>query len=208
MSNHNFKDDIHDEHMGLMTSYRWANDLRTVLFMMARYKFVSKMLAGYQNVLEVGCADAFGSRIVRQTVGKLTALDIDGQMIGDAKKRTSPKWDILYIMGDMNAFHDERYDALYCLDVLEHVLPIEEGPFLAMAAKLAPVCIIGMPSLESQVYASKLSRENHVNTKTEDGLRDTCLKFYKHVFLFGMNDEVVHTGFGPLCHYRFAVCVR
>jgi len=208
MSNHDFKDDIHDEHMGLMTSYRWAHDPKTVLFQLARYKWVSRVLAGFADVLEVGCADAFGSRLVRQTVGSLTALDIDAQMIRDAQARTSTKWDILYIMGDMTAVQGARFDALYCLDVLEHVLPSEEGIFLAMAASLAPVAIIGMPSLESQPYASPFSRDNHVNCKTEEGLRAALAKHYRHVFLFGMNDEVVHTGFGPLCHYRLALCVN
>jgi SAM-dependent methyltransferase len=208
LSNHDFRDDVHDEHMGLMASYRWHHDPKTILFVLSRYKFVSKMLAGYENVLEVGCADAFGSRIVRQYVGKLTALDIDGQMIEDAKKRTSTKWDILYVLGDMSAVGGQRFDALYCLDVLEHVLPTEEGLFMKMAAELAPVAIIGMPSLESQFYASPFSRDNHVNCKTEDQLRLLMAKHYRHVFMFGMNDEVVHTGFGPMAHYRFALGIR
>ena len=29
---------------------------------------------------------------------------------------------------------------------------------------------------------------------------------FDNVFLFSMNDEVVHTGFHPLAHYLFAVC--
>jgi SAM-dependent methyltransferase len=208
VSNHDFKDDVHDEHMGLMASYRWHHDPKTILFVLARYKFCARMLHGYANVLEVGCADAFGSRIVRQAVGKLTALDIDGQMIEDAKKRTSTKWDILYVLGDMSAVGTSRFDALYCLDVLEHVLPSEEGKFMAMASALAPVAIFGMPSLESQPYASPFSRDNHVNCKSEEGLRELMQPHYEHVFMFGMNDEVVHTGFGPLCHYRFALAVR
>ena len=32
---------------------------------MARYKFVSKMFAGRQNVLELGCGDAFNAPILR-----------------------------------------------------------------------------------------------------------------------------------------------
>ena len=206
-SNHDFKNDVLDEHLGVMTSYRWAHDPRTVLFMLSRYKFVAKMLEGYDRVLEVGCGDAFGSRLVRQSVKRLTAVDVDAQMIDDAKRRASVKWDILYIMGDMSAL-SERFDALYCLDVLEHVLPIEEGLFLTMAAKLAPVMIIGMPSLEAQVHASPLSRENHVNCKSEEGLRTLMRKHFRHVFMFGMNDEMLHTGFGPMCHYRFALGVN
>ena len=32
-----------------------------MVFMLARYKFVSKMLAGKSNVMEVGCSDGFGT---------------------------------------------------------------------------------------------------------------------------------------------------
>ncbi|MCA6302689.1 MAG: hypothetical protein IM629_12150, partial [Phenylobacterium sp.] len=31
------------------------------------------------------------------------------------------------------------------------------------------------------------------------------LKFFSNVFLFSMNDEVVHTGFAPMAHYLFAI---
>lgn len=208
MSNHSFAGDVIEEKMGLMTSYRWAKDPRTVLFQLARYKFVAKMLSGYDKVLEVGCADAFGSRLVRQSVKSLTALDIDAQMISDAKERASPYWDILYVMGDMSAVGREKYDAVYCLDVLEHVLPTEEGIFMSRLAKAAPVAIVGMPSLESQKYASPLSAQNHVNCKTEEDLRSLMLKHYKRVFMFGMNDETLHTGFGGMAHYRLAVGVN
>ena len=37
-------------------------------------------------------------------------------------------------------------------------------------------------------------------------MRTTLMQHWNHVFLFGMNDETLHTGFGPMCHYRFAVC--
>ncbi len=209
MSNHDFRaEEIPDERLGVMSAYRWAQDPKMILFMLARYKFVAKMLAGYSKVLEVGCADGFGSRIVRQAVGSLTALDIDGQMIEDAKVKASPKWDILFLDGDMSILKPDGFEALYCLDVLEHVLPSEEDAFMSQAQGLAPVAIIGMPSLESQPYASPFSRENHVNCKTEEQLRDLMQKYYKRVFIFGMSDEVVHTGFGPMCQYRFALGVN
>src|SRR5437879_4706586 len=134
MSNHSFVDEqIFPEKLGPMTAYRWEHDPKMILFMLARYKFVSKMLAGYDRVLEVGCADGFGSRLVRQTVGSLTALDIDPQMIESAQLDANPKWDILYVLGDMAAVKENRFDALYCLDVLEHVLPLEEGILMSMA---------------------------------------------------------------------------
>ena len=32
------------------------------------------------------------------------------------------------------------------------------------------------------------------------------LDHFHNVFIFSMNDEVVHTGFAPMPHYYFALC--
>ena len=32
-------------------------------------------------------------------------------------------------------------------------------------------------------------------------------RHFENVFLFSMNDEVVHTGFHPMAHYLFTLCV-
>src|SRR5690242_18076574 len=56
--------------LGLMVNESWNQDPKRTLFTLARYKFVARMLAGRKHVLEVGCADAFGTRIVQQAVGK------------------------------------------------------------------------------------------------------------------------------------------
>ncbi len=32
--------------------------------------------------------------------------------------------------------------------------------------------------------------------------------YFENVFLFSMNDEVVHTGYYPMAHYLFAVCCQ
>jgi len=32
-------------------------------------------------------------------------------------------------------------------------------------------------------------------------------KFFRNIFIFSMNDEVVHTGFHPMAHYLFAIGV-
>jgi hypothetical protein len=45
-----------------------------------------------------------------------------------------------------------------------------------------------------------------VNCKTAKDLRQLMQKFFHNVFIFSMNDEVVHTGFHPMAHYLFAVC--
>lgn len=47
------------QEFGLMSSQVWLDDSKRLVFLLARYKFVSKMLIGKKNVLEIGCADGF-----------------------------------------------------------------------------------------------------------------------------------------------------
>ncbi|MBL7131595.1 MAG: SAM-dependent methyltransferase, partial [Candidatus Omnitrophica bacterium] len=54
--------------LGPWTSHIWRTDPKHLVFVLARYKFCAKMLAGKKEVLEIGCGDAFGVPVVLQTV--------------------------------------------------------------------------------------------------------------------------------------------
>lgn len=192
---------------GGMAADRWEHDPKTLGFMLARYKFVARMLRYYRNVLEVGCNDGFGARVVRQHVGSLMAVDIDAWAIAGAQARNSPDWPIEFAVHDFLKAPLPGFDGAYCLDVLEHIQPADEAAFLYNLSLSAPVVVIGMPSLESQAYASPGSKEGHVNCKTSDQLRFTVSRYWDRVFMFGMNDEVLHTGFAPMTQYLFALGV-
>ena len=102
------------------------------------------------------------------------------------------------------------FDAAYSLDVIEHIAADKEDTFVAnLAGSLADdgVLIIGTPSLQSQAYASPPSKEGHVNCKDQPALRELLQRHFENVFVFSMNDEIVHTGFYPMAHYLFALCV-
>jgi SAM-dependent methyltransferase len=195
--------------LGLMTNQAWQDDPKRLTFTLSRYKFVAKMLAGRKNVLEIGCADAFATRIVQQTVGKVTATDFDPLFIDDVKERMDPKWPFDTFVHDMLAGPvSGNFDAAYALDVLEHIEPRQEDAFLRNAVNsLAPtgVAIFGMPSLESQIYASAPSKAGHVNCKSGDDLKRTLERHFNTAFIFSMNDEVVHTGFYPMANYLLGV---
>ena len=77
---------------------------------------------------------------------------------------------------------------------------------MASSLDAAGTMIIGMPSLESQPYASALSKEGHVNCKTMPDLKAVMQGHFHNVFMFSMNDEVVHTGYHKMAHYLFALC--
>lgn len=198
------------ESFGVMSSQAWYDDPKRLTFTLSRYKFAAKMLAGSEHVLEVGCADAFATRVVLQEVKKLSATDFDPVFVEDAKARMSDRWKFDCFVHDMLAGPvPGSFDGMYALDVLEHILPENEARFLDnMATSLTAhgVMVIGMPSLESQPYASPLSKEGHVNCKTMPDLRKTMQRIFHNVFMFSMNDEVVHTGYHKMAHYLFAVC--
>jgi cyclopropane fatty-acyl-phospholipid synthase-like methyltransferase len=198
------------ETLGLMTSQAWFDDPRRLTFTLSRYKFVSKILSGAENVLEVGCADAFGTRIVVQEVKKLTATDFDPLFVEDTNKRMNKRWAFECRTHDMlQASFPGEYDGMYALDVLEHISEKDEDCFLTnMVNSLTDhgTMIIGMPSLESQDYASPLSKEGHVNCKTMPDLKKVMQKYFHNVYMFSMNDEVVHTGYHKMAHYIFALC--
>ncbi len=177
----------------------FRRDPRHAAFWFARYKFVAKMLAGHKRVLEVGCGNGFAGAIVGQAVKLLVQTDV-------APLRESPAeaWNPLE-----GRYKRGRFTAAYALDVLEHVEARDEDDFIeGISASLETnaTCVVGMPSLESQAYASEASRTEHRNCKTEQGLRELMARHFSCVYMFGMNDEVVHTGFHAMCHYRLALC--
>lgn len=201
--------------LGLMSSQVWRDDPRRLLFVLARYKFVAKMFSGFGKVLEIGCADAFGSRVVRQEVTHLVATDFDPVFIernlnAQAMAPADFRWRIEFKVHDMMAGPlAENFDGAYAIDVLEHIPPEHEDQFVGNivgSLNATGVCMIGSPSIQSQVYASTPSKAGHVNCKDAPGLKALMSKFFNTVFIFSMNDEVVHTGFYPMAHYLFALC--
>jgi len=203
------------ERLGLSTNYAWHDDPKRLSFTLARYKFVAKMLSGCPNALEVGCGDAFGTRIVQQEVKQLTAIDFDPVFIADVRARLVSEWQFeCFVHNILNgcvysSTVDGKFCAAYSLDVLEHIALKDEELFLqniVTSLELHGVVIIGTPSKASQHLASPLSKAGHVNCKDGPELKTLLQKFFHNVFMFSMNDEVVHTGHQAMAQYLFAVC--
>jgi len=199
--------------LGIMANQSWNEDPKRHLFTLARYKFAAKILAGRSKVLEVGCADAFGTRLVQQAVGAVTAIDMNDAFIADIDSRVNQKWPMKAFVHNMlnGPFLAEgyEYDAAFCLDVLEHINGAQEDLFIShVCGSISKygVAIFGMPSIESQRWASPQSLEGHVNCQSGEQLKNTLERHFHNVFVFSMNDEVVHTGFYPMAHYLLAVC--
>ncbi len=196
--------------LGVLKNWEWYDDPKRFLFSMARYKFVSKMFAGRERVLELGCGDGFNAPIVAQTVKHLTISDFDPVFIKDAQERVRDRFGYEARVTDLlNDEIEGSFDGIYMMDVLEHIPAEREHEVLGKITRaLTPngAAIIGMPSLESQAYASPPSRAGHINCKTMPDLQAVLQQHFHNVFMFSMNDEVVHTGYHKMAHYLIGLC--
>jgi len=195
---------------GLMSGYIWHDDPKRLVFMLSRYKFVSKMLAGKTNVLEVGCGDGFGGRIVSQAVENLTGVDFDPVFIKDGKEIVDDRWPIdLHVHDILDGPIKGSFDGIYSLDVMEHIPSERENEYvenILQSLTQEGTLIVGMPSLESQTYASAASKAGHINCKSGPDFKAVFERYFDSVLLFSMNDEIVHTGFHAMAHYLFVIC--
>ena len=197
--------------LGPYSSYTWRHDPRHLFFTLARYKFCSKMLAGKKRVLEVGCGDAVGSQMMLQTVGTMHCTDLESLIIEDDIRRHGSDERLTFEAVDITRTAPEgNFDAAISLDVLEHVPATADDDFMRNICKnLAPqgVLILGTPNVMADAYASENSRDGHINLKSHDTLVALMGSYFHNVFLFSMNDEVIHTGFYPMAHYFMAMGV-
>ena len=202
-------DDYGEFILGKNTTIIFYEVPKLLLFVLSRHKFVSKMFSGYNNVLEIGCQEGFGSFIVSQTVMNLHSIDFYIPYIDSCRKRIKSS-NIKFEEHDiLDNSVPGQFDGAFALDVLEHIEKNDEDTFMQnIISSLSDsgTLILGMPNLDSQKYASDASRIGHVNCKTGDEFAKFGKKYFKNVFSFSMNDEVLHTGFFPMSQYIFILC--
>jgi len=197
--------------MGPWTSSIWRHDPRHLLFMLARYKFASKLLAGRSRVLEVGCGDAFGTPVVLQTVGAVHGVDFEPLVLEDVRLRYSREGipcATFEVHNMLDGPLSNVFDGAYSLDVIEHIQPDQERCFIdniCSSLSSEGMLIIGTPNITSREYASEGSLVGHVNLKSAETIRTMLARRFRTVLVFSMNDEIVHTGFYPMAHYILGV---
>lgn len=195
--------------LGPYSSFSWRNDAKHILFTLARYKFVAKMLEGKQSVLEIGCGDGIGSAILLQSVGQLHATDLEQVVINYNDVPDDLRDRLSFSAHDITRTPlNKRFDAALSIDVIEHVDPSEEHLYMENVVSSLndhAIFVVGTPNIEADKHASENSREGHINLKSGATLRNTMAKYFHNVLMFSMNDEVVHTGYQPMAHFLFAV---
>lgn len=192
-----------------------VRDPKHLAFTLARYKFAAKMLRDAKVIVEVGCGEGLGALFfARETRAQYLGIDFDQKQIDYANEVVAPRAEgrAKYLCQDVIAkpLSKVHADGLVSLDVVEHIASSEEDAFYRnITSPLSEdgVAIIGTPSKLAERYASKPSREGHINLYEPERLITTLDRYFRRVFLFSMNDEMVHTGFSNMAHYLMALCV-
>lgn len=203
--------DTQELQLGPWTSYSLIHDPKHMAFVLARYKFCAKMLQGKKSVMEIGPGDGFGLPMIAQAAEQVYAVDWDDRLLEGNARRLAHLKNVTYLHLDLNnQTPDVTVDAAFNVDVIEHLEPPTEATFIENIVDcLTPsgVLITGTPNITASQYASPRSLVQHINLKSMDTLRELMERYFENVFMFGMNDEVLHTGYAPMCHYIWSVAV-
>lgn len=198
--------------LGAPTSYSLMNDPKHLAFVLSRYKFCAKMLEGKKKVLELGCGDGIGIPLIAQVVDKLYCVDWEQRPLDSIKRRLFKYiTNVELICADVSKDQlDVPVDAVFSIDFLEHIDPVHEETVMKKIIDNLPIngiLITGTPNITASQYASPCSDVQHINLKSMESLKELMETWFHNVFLFGMNDEVLHTGYGPMCHYIWSIAV-
>ncbi|MCA8925834.1 MAG: class I SAM-dependent methyltransferase [Planctomycetes bacterium] len=193
---------------GQHVAYWFRKTPRRALYATSYAKFAAKMIGRGKRVLDIGCGEGLGTWLLAKECGYAHGVDFDAEAIavGQANWGHEPSCD--FTVGDAFELGEGSYDAVVNFDVIEHVYPEHAGAFLdGMVGLLAEhgVVVVGTPNETAKQYASAVTNAGHVNLYTAERLEAELRARFKYVFLFGANDEIVHTGFAPMCHYLLVV---
>lgn len=200
--------------LGPWTSYSLLHDPKHMCFVLSRYKFCSKMLEGKKNILEVGCGDGFGVPIIAQGSDFVLAFDSEERLIEGDKQRLSALSNVKFVTHDICSssvrFGDTLFDGAFAIDVIEHLDKDLEPNFMRNVCESLNsdgVFIIGTPNVSATEHATYRSKVQHINLHSQESLRSLLQQYFNNVFMFSMNDEIIHTGYGQMAHYLFGIGV-
>jgi 2-polyprenyl-3-methyl-5-hydroxy-6-metoxy-1,4-benzoquinol methylase len=206
--------------LGPWSSFSLRTDPKHLVFVLSRYKFALKMLEGKKSILEIGCGDGVGANIVgaARDLSTLFCIDWDKRNIeGNIRRNSGINKKIHFETHNINestfinSSVPNGFEAAFMIDVIEHVEPKKEHAFMVNVCKSlssSGLLLTGTPNISASQYASPQSNAQHINLKSPETLRITMEKYFQHVFNFGMNDEVLHTGYSPMCHYIWTLAVN
>jgi len=197
--------------LGLHCSASLQFDIKHLMINLSRYKFISKLFRFEENysILELGCSEGIGYFFFTQSKScrLYNGIDSDEKAINWAKNNLLNE-NVEFIEDNFLNHSYGKFDVVISIDVIEHINKEIEDQYLDTIYNNLDnngTAIIGTPNIMMNPYASEASKIAHINLFSQERLYKLCKSKFNNVFIFNMNDEVVHTGFAPMSCYIFAV---
>ena len=89
-------------------------------------------------------------------------------------------------------------DCVVSLDVIEHISKQDESNYRDVIYDILSengFAVVGTPNVTLYPYANPINKKAHINNYDQRRLYELFSEKFSNVFLFGMNDESVNTGF-------------
>jgi 2-polyprenyl-3-methyl-5-hydroxy-6-metoxy-1,4-benzoquinol methylase len=174
-----------------------------LLFHLARYKFIARLVKLSDRLIEIGCGTGYGARFLANYVSEVLAVDAETKVIDYAKKRF-PKRNLSYAyeIGEAGLF-----DVVVCLEVIEH-MDVDQGRELlaTMRRLMRPGAVAFISTPRKIDNPSENRRKFHVHEYTFQEYRAILETTFARALVFTQVDEIISTHH-PDCAWNFvALC--
>lgn len=176
--------------------------LKNMLIHLARYNFVAGFLDKTDNVIEIGCGNGYGTRLLSEYCNDIIGIDANHDVIDSAKKsfeRDNLRYydctrnDVYDVMSS-RAIHNmdfKQADIVVSLEVIEHIEQSKQKLFLESMAKNtnANTFIISTPRYYEG--RSENRKKEHTHEFEYDEFKQVLDEQFENVIVFGQNDEII-----------------
>jgi len=182
--------DLADEITEAIDIYSDTERIDCILYCLARYKFVYRLLHGDESVLDCGCGYGYGAKLLSKSGARITGCDKNDLVIQQSRKRFP---EIDFLIGDVLSLDLAPFDVVVCMEVIEHVEDI--STFLERIKKLTKqYAVFSTPRALPFEKRSRVRQLFHVYEFEKSELISLLKRYWNSVLVFTQTDEIVSSG--------------
>jgi len=150
-----------------------------------RYRFASQFVKG-KNVLDVGCGEGFGSRLLSKSAESVVGCDLSIRAIDLCKAKVSPKQvEFLLCDGTKLPFLNGGFDVVTALEVIEHIRnPRALLSEICYVLRKDGVCVVSTPR---RVVLGLPLNPYHLREFSYEEFADVLSSSFESVEIIGQN---------------------